>query len=661
VPAPYEGFDAGRSAQVVKDAGFQMVSFFASCGAGFSYYPTKVGLRHPGLKRDFTGELAGALKERGVRVLAYLSVGPDRRYHQDHPNWVRSASVSAGPPRGEMAMMCLNSPWVDEVHIPQLKEIVEKYSVDGFFLDNLLSKFARGPCYCQFCREPFASEVGGEIPVSDQDPKVFAHHQWLTRNMARYAEKVTSAMAGVKPDLAFVFTHVWVTRNPVKPPSCVTQLVWEPVPPYPGVHSLDFSLEARYLSTQTGIANWSCMATRGNGWGDYSLRDPAAFRHEAAVLLAGGGRPYLADDSYPSGNPEPAVYRVYGDVNRRTRQLVRILKGSVPVRDVAVLLSADSIWSGLPLTPTREWMSGPSSPPVAGTHKALVEDHVQFGILNSDTLVESLGEYKALIIPEQCILSERECTAIRRFVNDGGSLIATYDSGTRDARNQVLSDFALADLLGIRHVGRVESRRSFLRARPEMGENDLPRMDLQIRGGYFRIEPASAKPLMDLVPATGSKMVPADAPQGPGVTLNRYGKGQAIYCAAPLFGAYHQDGTSVLRKLASWMLALVHPVQARTIVLEDAPLNLEISYHSRGRDRLVHLVNFTGDKRLDGAQRVRDFIPVRGIRVRLQSATRPKRVLLAPEERTIAFEWKDGWVRFEAQPLVVHSAYMVEC
>src|SRR5215831_12151279 len=69
VPAPYEGFNADRSAQILKDAGFQMVSFFASCGAGFSYYPTKIGLHHPGLKRDFTGGLAAALKQRGIRTL----------------------------------------------------------------------------------------------------------------------------------------------------------------------------------------------------------------------------------------------------------------------------------------------------------------------------------------------------------------------------------------------------------------------------------------------------------------------------------------------------------------------------------------------------------------------------------------------------------------
>ena len=285
-----------------------MVSYFAVCNAGYSYYPTKIGVTHPAMKSDFTGQMTAALKNRGIRVMAYVSAGPDRRYSQEHPDWVRRLLPQPPqPPRrcgGDMAQMCLNSPWVEQIHIPQLRELVALYDVDGFFLDNLIGKFLRGACYCRYCRESFG-ESGGEIPVADTDPNVFAHYQFLSRSGGRYAERVIPALQQTKPGLAFVLNHIWVTRNPVKPPAAVTQLVWEPAPPYPGTLSLDFSLEARYLSSQSGIANWSCMATRGNGWGDYSLRDASTFQHEAAVLLASGGRPYFGDDSYPSGNPDP--------------------------------------------------------------------------------------------------------------------------------------------------------------------------------------------------------------------------------------------------------------------------------------------------------------------------------------------------------------------
>lgn len=366
-------------------------------------------------------------------------------------------------------------------------------------------------------------------------------------------------------------------------------------------------------------------------------------------MLASGGRAYFGDDSYPSGNPEPAVYKTYGEVNARTSALEPFVRGAKPVREIAVLLSADSIWSSLPLNPPREWMSNPSSPGVAGAHKALVEEHAQFSILNSETLVDTLDEYQALILPEQCILSTKECDAIRRFVTAGGGLIAAGDTGTRDTSNQPLHDFALADVFGVRRLGRVDVRRSFLRRE----------MDIQVNGPYQRIAVDTATALVDLVPP-GTRQAPAERPEGPAITINQFGKGQAMYCAAPLFTAYHQDGTPVLRKLALWMLERVLPHEKRQIRLENAPLSVEMTFNQRGNERFVHLLNFTGDRRIGGSPRLQDFSTVEGITVRLRAVAAPKRILLVPERKAVAFEWKAGWTGFQALPLHIHSAYLIE-
>ena len=165
VPAPYENFDADRAAATIKSAGFQMVSIFAICNGGFSYYPTKLGVVHPGLKRDFTGEFTAALKKRGIHVLAYVSVGRDRR---PFPEWER-----------QPGQMCPNSPWLEQAHIPQLKEIVDLYNVDGFFFDAVLGKFVNGVCPCKWCRQ--ADGAGIE------------HYRFLSRSGARYADKVSAA------------------------------------------------------------------------------------------------------------------------------------------------------------------------------------------------------------------------------------------------------------------------------------------------------------------------------------------------------------------------------------------------------------------------------------------------------------------------------------
>jgi len=275
-------------------------------------------------------------------------------------------------------------------------------------------------------------------------------------------------------------------------------------------------------------------------------------------------------------------------------------------------------------------------------------------------LVESLSRFRALILPEQKVLSPQEIDAIRQFVRAGGALIATGESGVRDRDNRPLPDFALAEVFGVRRTGASELRRAYLRIPAAMAAAGLPKMDLQIRAPYTKIRTTTAETLIDAVAPFGAKQAPSEDSDGPGLTVNRFGNGIALYCALPVFEAYHREGASVLRKLAAWMLGRVHPEQARPLLLENTPLNVEVVYSARGRERFLHLLNYTGDKRLEGAPRIQDFSSVQGIRVRLRLDEKPKRIVAIPANSPITFSWNDGWARFEAQPLMIHGVYRVE-
>ena len=320
----YRNFDAEAAAQIFEEAGVQMVSYFAKCWAGYSYYPTKIGAVHPGLDRDFTGELTRALKKRGIRCIVYFMLGMERRRQKEHPEWVRNTDSERAlfdeSAIADAAMMCFRSPYVDEVGLPQMKEIVELYDNDGFFVDIVMQQFLQSNCYCRYCRESYAKEVGGEIPKDDSDPKAFVYRKWSNRHMEAFMENVHLALAEIKPDITIINNYAWMMRYPVTPPRYVSHITWDTPVPKVGLFSWNFSVEARYVSTLPDIT-WSCMNTRGNTWGEYSLREPEAFLSECAILLASCGRTYLSDIPYPHGNPDQAVMGVFGAVNRRTREL----------------------------------------------------------------------------------------------------------------------------------------------------------------------------------------------------------------------------------------------------------------------------------------------------------------------------------------------------
>ena len=664
-----KGFDAEATAQVFDEIGVQMVSYQAK--SRYSYYPTKIGVPDPTIDRDCFGELTRALKKRGIKSIAYYHIQRERKFQKSHPDWVfnedPSVTIAKDADKRETVSMCLNSPYVKEVVIPQLKEIVNLYDVDGFFIDIVLQPFLSNNCYCKYCRELFAKEAGGEIPLDDSDPRAFAYRKWSNMHFEAVMEKYYRALSEIKPEITFLNNHCWINRYPVTPPSYVMHVTWDTPTPNTGLYSWNFSFQARYLATLNDVLpdiTWSCMNVSSLGWGDYELRETEAFLQECAIMLAGCGRTYPSYNPYPTGNPAPALMEAFGEVNKRTIALEPFVKDCKPVKDVAILHSADSVWSRVPMKPHVGWTPSHAYHPVAGAHKAMIEGHVQIGLTNSEVFLKTINDYNAIILPTQRILSDQECEAIRRFVRNGGALIATGETGMRDTENKHLSDFSIADVLGVKYMGTSETSISYLRMESKIDEFGIPAYDIPVVGKYVMVKPTTAKTLVEIVPPykeiKRGTPPPAEISEGPGITINSYGKGKAVYCASELFAGYYIKDTPVLRKLALWMLNLVYPIGSRTVSCENTPINVELFYNQRGNERFVHLVNYSGDKREVGVAHAQDFPIIHGIMVKVRLKKRPTSITAVPGGKKVSFTYRNGLATFNVEPLEIHDVYRIE-
>ncbi|MFA6470779.1 MAG: beta-galactosidase trimerization domain-containing protein [Candidatus Latescibacterota bacterium] len=654
-------FDAESTAQMFADAGVEKVCYVAKDAYGFSYYPTKYGFVHPHLKRDEVGEFTAALKRRKIRCIPYFYPGVDRVWPKKQPEWKNSDPKAIST--DEYATMCFNSPYLEEVALPQIRELASLYDIDGVFLDIVVHPYMIWNCTCRYCREKYAREVGGEIPKDAKDPSAFVYRKWLNSSMEALFRRFHDDLSSVRGNALIEYNLAWGFAHPVNPPEFVPFITMDTPTPDVGLYSWNFSQEARYLSTLHDVV-WSCMNTRMSSWGDFTLREEESLMEECAIMLAGGGKTYLADLPYPTGRFDPAVYEVIGAVNRRTQSLEPFLKGCRPVADTCVLHSADTVWSKATLSPFSEWRGGPSYYPVCGAHKALIEGHVQFGIINSQMLPETIPSYGTIILPDQRILSEPETEAIRNFVRAGGAVVATNETGTHGSDNKRLSDFSLADVFGVRYRETVDTSCCYLRAVPELRRFGIPAMDIQVNGPFTLVEPTTAVTILKLIPPyddihTGTAP-PALPAAGPGVTLNKYGKGTALYFAPELFGSYFREDTPVLRKLILWALDTVYPAEKRKIVLENAPINVEVFFNERSGEKFLHFINYSGDKRDTGVPRVQDMPEVYGMKVKVRLEKRPKSLTLVPEGKGVKFSFADGWMIFETLPLKIHDVYRIE-
>ena len=113
----------------------------------------------------------------------------------------------------------------------------------------------------------------------------------------------------------------------------------DPVP-WGGNHEIILSREGRYHAT-SGLP-FDFMNERFHKWGEWQMRSTTDFELEFATILAVGGRCFFADQPYPDGTLEPAVYaelrRGYDFVAQREP----FVAGAEMVPDVALLASAPS-------------------------------------------------------------------------------------------------------------------------------------------------------------------------------------------------------------------------------------------------------------------------------------------------------------------------------
>ena len=212
----------------------------------------------------------------------------------------------------------------------------------------------------------------------------------------------------------------------------------------------------------------------------------------------------------------------YREWKRIAQEFSRLEKLGFP-RDrrpeVAIAYSFDTAIASRPPAgnTARDYFSTPYYEQVSHAFEPLYEDNIDVALLN---LGHSRLQYKLLVVPGLYLMDERSAAAIRRYVQDGGTVVMTAFSAKVDEHSQWFDTplpGRLDDVFGIRTS-------EFYRQSvpPEMS---FEGRDLKASLDFYEVlEPRSARTLAAFT----------NTPErSPAVTVNDYGKGRAIYVAAP--------------------------------------------------------------------------------------------------------------------------------
>ena len=638
-----------------------------SAGGIVAYYPTDVPFHHRSAwlgDSDPFGYLVKGCRKMKMSIIARTDPHATwQNVYDAHPDWI--AVTADGEKRRHWAkpdlwVTCALGPYNFEFMTQVHKEIMERYEPDSIFSNRWAGS---GICYCEHCRENFKTFSGMEIPRSNNssDPVFRKYSEW---NIARLKElwllwddvirkkKSTSrfipngfpdkVITGQLSDIVFTdhqarngFTMPWSNGKVAKELRASIGMK-----PLGGIFSV--GVEEKYR------------------WKD-SVQSDEEIRIWVAEGTANGMRPWFTKFSGVLYDKRwlATVDNIYQEHYRNERYL----RNTAPLARVGMVFSEQTGNYG---NETWQQKSGDHE---MGMYQALIEARIPFEMVNDRLLdAEHLKPFKLLILPNISSLSDEQCNQLREFAQNGGSLLATFETSLYDENGNRRDNFGLADLFGVSYTKQVDGpmQNSYLRLKSDPGSGKfhpvLKELEdaTRIINTVYMVKVKPEIPFPDpvtLIPTYPDLPMEHVFPLIPetdirGLYLNDTGNSRVAYFPIDIDRTYWQimstDHLKLLQNTIRWAL------NEEPVVEVEGPGVVDVTVWRQKDSMTVHLVNLTNPMMMKGP--FREFIPIDvKVRIKIPEGTKPKEVRLLINVTEPEFKNKNGYVNLDVSQIMDHE------
>lgn len=613
------------------------ITLFSKCHHGWAYHPSKANVMHPHLDFDLLGAQIEAAHEIGVKTPVYLSAGNDERIAFGHREWVlRNADESIPWTKDFLSAgyhtLCMNTPYLD-ILCEQIKEVVKNYDADGIFLDIVGVK----PCYCQKCM--------ADIIERGKDPRDFdAVLEQAELTYKKYCEKTRAAIDEIKPGLPLFHNGGHITRGRRDLAYKNTHLELESLPT--GGWGYDhFPMSARYVQG-IGLEFLGMTGKFHTTWGEFGgYKHPNALRYETALSLANGAHCSIGDQLHPSGKMDEATYTLIGQAYSEVEAKETWCEKAINIADIGVL-SYEAV-NGHKIGEKTNVFDN-------GAVRMLLEGNYLFDVIDKEY---DFNRYKVIILPDEIILNDALVSKIKKYIKDGGKILASGKS----ALDKDEKDFAID--FGIKYNGESKYNPTYINPCFEL-KNYAP-ASFVIYSSAKNIECMDAKILAyrenpyfnrDFLHFCSHQHAPNCIKNaGAAMTENNTG----IYIGYNVFEEYSTKASLILKEIVFY--ALDRLLENKTIKTSLPAQGVITLQQQKEHNRYInHLLYASPVMRGDGICVIEDIVPIYDTDVQIKLDNKIKRVYLAPQMREIDFVQKDGKVSYKVDKIDCHQMVVLE-
>jgi beta-galactosidase len=268
------------------------------------------------------------------------------------------------------------------------------------------------------------------------------------------------------------------------------------------------------------------------------------------------------------GRGKNRTYEEIKEVGQEIKRLAPVLKDTKVVADVCILFSHDNDWN-------LKFVRQPNK------HLRL-RDHIQlfYNALHDRNIpvdfarpTEDLSRYKIVIAPSLQLLAGGEADLLKLYVQNGGTLVGTFNTGLVDEHHISPDSGFPHDLIEMFGLEVLE-----FDLLPPGEENHIT-----LKGGFSATHLHPAKLWCDIIEPKGCQVIGTYAKDfyagRPAVTNHPFGNGRAIYIGTMSHQHFYNDLAIWLRQLCG-----INP-------LLKVPDTVEVSLRQKGNTKIYFLIN----------------------------------------------------------------------
>lgn len=630
-----------------------------NAGGIMAFYPTKLPFQYtnPYMKPHMLGDVVTKCHQKNIKVIVRFDFS---RVHESifrqHPDWCYMSPQGERIINTNMYAVAINGPYVQQHAFDIVDEVLQLYPVDGIFLNmpgyqtrNAYENKYHGIDQNPYDKEAFRKFSGKTLPLREDrnDPVYDEYLRFRKKSVEDWSRRLYEMVHKRSEQIAIctysdkyvdIIRHEAQTNSLPYWPYTSSDNVSNAVNSYPdhiisNASIQQISFQSRYNAVEPGETAIRLYENLANGSG-------------LDMSMMGDMRGYEDERNYET------FKRIYGF----HKEHEKYYGDYETVSEIAVIAPGS-------------WPSGDPMQEYRGIQLMLKEAHLQFDIIE-DAQIENVGEnlrkYKLIILPDITYLGEKAIAVLKELADSGVKLVAT---------NKALSDnpAVLKEIFGVdRMSNETDGSGYYLDV---SNHSVFTRLSLQkmvfvkFNIGMYEFEPGAETLLPVLTKGRPGppEIIGGHEPSGySACAIKSSGTSKAALIPINIGRLYYLHGYQQHKNIFLDIITKLQPDLFKAlqtdahdrveIVVKDFRFNKGDKKKTQVDGRIVHFVNITGFS----GNTYFESLPVKNIHVSLKVATKPKKVYVLRDKKTLTFQYNNGSLSFVLPELGEYEAVVIE-